>query len=246
MYTRGRSLLDRSISHGVTSMRAHVEVDPTVNLVCLEAALKLKEEHRDKIDLFIVVFAQDPIFPDLVQDPSQKALQTAKEMRELLTRAARMEGVDAIGSAPYVEPGSRKVQLDNARWIIKVSEENELDIDFHLDYSLDPDLTGNKEPLLLDVLKLFKESLQSAGTTRRRRLTLGHCTRISVFPTQVHDQLVESATEGEMDSSISLVALPNSDMYMQGRDVPYATRSRATFPALDLAKRGVRCSMGVK
>lgn len=41
---RGRRLIEESIASGVTAMRAHVEVDETVGLTCLEAGLKLKKE----------------------------------------------------------------------------------------------------------------------------------------------------------------------------------------------------------
>jgi hypothetical protein len=44
---RGRSLVVESVAAGVTAMRAHVEVDDTVGLVCLEAGLQLKEEMKE-------------------------------------------------------------------------------------------------------------------------------------------------------------------------------------------------------
>lgn len=43
---RGRSLVVESIAAGVTAMRAHVEVDDTVGLACLEVGLQLKEEMK--------------------------------------------------------------------------------------------------------------------------------------------------------------------------------------------------------
>lgn len=44
---RGRRLILDSVSCGVTSMRAHVEIDATVNMACLNAGLQLKEEMKD-------------------------------------------------------------------------------------------------------------------------------------------------------------------------------------------------------
>lgn len=43
---RGRSLVVESVAAGVTVMRAHVEVDDTVGLACLEVGLQLKEEMK--------------------------------------------------------------------------------------------------------------------------------------------------------------------------------------------------------
>lgn len=43
---RGRRLVRESIDCGVTSMRAHVEVDSIVRFSCLEVASRLKEEFK--------------------------------------------------------------------------------------------------------------------------------------------------------------------------------------------------------
>jgi cytosine/adenosine deaminase-related metal-dependent hydrolase len=45
---RGRRLILESVEAGVTCMRAHVEVDPTVGRMCLEAGLALKKEFGDE------------------------------------------------------------------------------------------------------------------------------------------------------------------------------------------------------
>lgn len=44
---RGRRLILDSVEAGVTCMRAHVEVDPTVGFKCVDAALQLKKEFGD-------------------------------------------------------------------------------------------------------------------------------------------------------------------------------------------------------
>lgn len=41
---RGRRLILESVQAGVTSMRAHVEVDPMVDMKCLDVGLALKKE----------------------------------------------------------------------------------------------------------------------------------------------------------------------------------------------------------
>lgn len=41
---RGRRLILESVQAGVTSMRAHVEVDKLVGMKCLDAGLALKKE----------------------------------------------------------------------------------------------------------------------------------------------------------------------------------------------------------
>jgi cytosine/adenosine deaminase-related metal-dependent hydrolase len=44
LYTRGKRLIQESLLCGVTSMRAHVEIDDTVGFLCLEVASRLKHE----------------------------------------------------------------------------------------------------------------------------------------------------------------------------------------------------------
>ena len=51
LYERGKRLVIESVQYGVTSMRAHVEVDEIVNLQCLHVALRLKREFVDLCDI---------------------------------------------------------------------------------------------------------------------------------------------------------------------------------------------------
>lgn len=50
---RGRRLILDSVASGVTSMRAHVEVDDVVQFSCVEAGLELKQEMKDVCDVQI-------------------------------------------------------------------------------------------------------------------------------------------------------------------------------------------------
>lgn len=50
---RGHELIRRSVECGVTSMRAHVEVDTTVKNTCVEVGLRLREQFKDQCDIQI-------------------------------------------------------------------------------------------------------------------------------------------------------------------------------------------------
>ncbi len=50
---RGVRLIEESLENGVTSMRAHVEVDTIVGFSCLEVALELKARYKDICDVQI-------------------------------------------------------------------------------------------------------------------------------------------------------------------------------------------------
>ena len=53
LYKRAKQLIVTSIEAGVTVMRAHVEVDKTVDNVCLETGIRLKKEHNVSCDVQI-------------------------------------------------------------------------------------------------------------------------------------------------------------------------------------------------
>lgn len=150
--------------------------------------------------------------------------------------------ISAIGSAPYVE-STRPLALRNIAKVFALARLAKVDVDFHLDYDLDPSLS----PLVWDVLRVAQlpENTWTVAGGRTRRVTLGHCTKLSLFSDGELDRLAEEVVV-KLQGSVHFVALPPSDMYMQGRGTPYATRSRATFPALELVKRGIPCSIGVK
>ena len=53
LYERGKRLIRESVASGVTSMRAHVEVDAIVGSTCLEVGLRLSEEFKGACDVEI-------------------------------------------------------------------------------------------------------------------------------------------------------------------------------------------------
>jgi cytosine/adenosine deaminase-related metal-dependent hydrolase len=50
---RGNRLITESVSAGVTSLRAHVEVDSMVGMTCLEVGLELKEKWAGRCEIQI-------------------------------------------------------------------------------------------------------------------------------------------------------------------------------------------------
>ena len=59
VYNRARDTLEQCLLHGATLMRAHVEVDPNVDLVGFEALKQLAADYRWAIDIEFCVFAQE-------------------------------------------------------------------------------------------------------------------------------------------------------------------------------------------
>jgi cytosine/creatinine deaminase len=146
---RARRVLEGAIAFGITAMRSHVEVDPSLGLTALEALLPLRSEYAWGITLQLAVFAQEGItnHPGSVE----------------LLRQAMQQG-DVIGSAPYVDPDPQR----NVQIVFEIAEEFNCDVDFHLDY-LDDD-----EPLLLPfvIAETVKRGWQG-------RVCVGHVTKLA-------------------------------------------------------------------
>lgn len=54
LYTRATRLVRQSMEAGVTRMRAYVEIDTTVGMICLDTGLKVKAEWKGMCDIQIV------------------------------------------------------------------------------------------------------------------------------------------------------------------------------------------------
>ncbi|KAI4145514.1 MAG: hypothetical protein L6R39_003782 [Caloplaca ligustica] len=193
---RGRWLIEESIAAGVTCVRAFVEVDATVQFKCLNAGLTLKEQYRDVCEIQICAFAQDPVFSG----------QNAAEGRRLMEEAMQKDGVDVVGSTPYVEAGEDLMRR-NIDWAIEMAVKHGKHLDLHLDYSLDVD----KEPMVYYVVDQLLNR-QWMHQNRDKKIALGHCTRLTLFTgDQWHDLRARID-----DLPISFVGLPTSDLYMMG------------------------------
>nr|WP_242035720.1 MULTISPECIES: amidohydrolase family protein [unclassified Leptolyngbya] len=159
MQERGRRVLERAIAHGITAIRSHVEVDPTLGLRSLEAMLPLRQQYAWGITLQLAVFAQEGI--------------TNVEGEADLLRQAMHMGGDVIGSAPYVDPDPHR----NVQIIFDIAQEFDCDVDFHLDF-LDDDA-----PMLVPFVI---EETQRRGW--QGRVCLGHMTKLAALtPNELTD-----------------------------------------------------------
>ncbi|KAJ8114888.1 hypothetical protein OPT61_g3332 [Boeremia exigua] len=210
---RGSRLIEESIQHGVTAMRAFVEVDGVVELKCLDAGLKLRKQYKARCDIQICAFAQLPLF---------SGEDDGAEVRKLMEVAATKEDVHVLGSTPYVEDNESKSK-DNAQWISALALRNKKHLDLHLDYFLDED----KQPLMWEVLKTLKD--QSWTEAGGKQITLGHCTRLTRFQERDWNRLKQEV--GEL--VVSFVGLPTSDLFMMRS----ADNVRGTLPIIELIKR---------
>jgi hypothetical protein len=142
-------------------------------------------------------FAQEPLF-DAAEAPEPGRNYS------LLVQAVETLGIRVVGSAPYVEPTTEQAKA-NIGLVLNLAQKHGCHVDFHLDYNLDPE----SEPLIHEVISEAKK----LSWSRESRITIGHATRLQLFtPAEWHDL---AAAIGDLP--ITFVGLPQSDMYMLGR-----------------------------
>ncbi|WP_158437891.1 amidohydrolase family protein [Naasia lichenicola] len=151
--TRARRVLDESLSHGVTHVRCHVEIDDTLGLLAMKTILALKEEYANRVTLNVVAFPQEGIF-------------VQRTTADLMEESMRM-GADAVGGIPY---NDRDV-AEHLDFVFELAARFDKPLDLHIDLSDDP---GQ-----LDVLEVIERTrrLEMEG-----RVSLGHLTSLGSVP----------------------------------------------------------------
>lgn len=209
VYDRARGVIEAAISHGTTRMRSFVEVDPRAGLRSLAALLRLREEYRFALDLQLCAFAQE----GLTQEPETLGL----------LRQALVLGADLVGGCPYADPDPAR----HVAWIFDLAQEFDVDVDFHLDFDLDPQHTN--------LPAVLRETLDRGWGGR---VSIGHVTNLSAMvPSEVARIARDLARAG-----IALTALPATDLFLNGRGIERLV-PRGVAPVHVLAQAGVRTTI---
>ena len=209
VYGRAARTLEMAIAQGTNRMRTHVEVDPRVGLTSLRALHRLKRDYAWAIDLQICVFPQE----GLLDDPGCDAVLVA----------ALDLGADVIGGAPYIDRDSH----GQIARIFDLAGERDLDVDLHLDFSLDA------AHLDLDEVCRQAERRGWGGRT-----AIGHVSKLSALTQDRFDAAARRLAE----AGVAVTVLPATDLFLMGRDADHLV-PRGVAPAHRLAEAGVTCSV---
>lgn len=208
LYLRGSQLLADSYRHGVTSMRAFVEVDVVTQFKTVEAAIKLKRDFGHVISIQICVFAQDPIFS------GEHGRRNRELLLEALDKYAR--DVEALGTTPYVE-ADYDAEVKNINFAIQTAMERQLFLDFHLDYHLESPPDSAPRMLLKTLLSsLIDHNWTERASKDRQAVAIGHCTRLTTMDEVILTQAIAPFIK-DNKLPVHFVGLPTSDLYMMGR-----------------------------
>ena len=209
VFERASAVVRQAIMHGTNRMRTFVEIDPRAGMRSFEAIKRVRERYAFAIDIQICAFAQE----GLTQEPETEAM-----LNEALST-----GADLIGGCPYTDPRPE----EHVRRIFALAKKHDVDVDFHLDFSLDPAKTDL--PAVIDA---------TTANGYGGRVTIGHVTNLSALGPEDRSKVARRVAE----AGIALVVLPATDLFLMGRGQS-ANIPRGVAPAHLLSADGVRTAI---
>lgn len=209
IYARGRRTLEKAIVQGTTRIRTHVEVDPRVGLKGFNAVSRLRCDFSWAVDIELCVFPQE----GLLNDPGCNAL---------LVEACE-NGASAIGGVPYVDSDPH----GQIARIFEIARRYDIDIDFHLDFDLDPSW------MHLDEVCRQTDRYGWGG-----RVAIGHVSKLSALDAPA----LEAVGRRLAQSGVAVTVLPATDLYLMGRDAAHSA-PRGVALVHRLLDCGVTCSL---
>lgn len=209
IYARGARTLEKAILQGTTRMRTHVEIDPRIGLKGFNAILKLKRDFAWAVDLELCAFPQE----GLLNDPGCDAL---------LIHACE-HGAGSIGGVPYVDTDPH----GQIARIFELAGRYDIDIDFHLDFDLDPSW-----------MHLDEVCRQADAHGWGGRVAIGHVSKLSAL----NDAALQIVGSRLAASGVAATVLPSTDLYLMGRGSDHLV-PRGVAPVHRLRDLGVTCSL---
>jgi cytosine/creatinine deaminase len=160
---------ENMIRQGVKIARTNVDVDNTVGMMCVEAALEIKEMYKDRIEIQI----------------ASQVLEGAMtpEAREWIEKAA--EYVDVLGGLPSRDRPNQGEHLD---YIFEVAKKHGKVVDVHIDQVNDPD---EKDTELL-ARKVIEHGMQG-------RVNAVHCISLAAQDNDYMNEVIQLVKESEMN-----------------------------------------------
>ena len=167
---RATRLLERSISHGVTRIRTHTDVDPIVELRSMEGVLAARQQAAGRIDVEIVAFS------------------TSKNDLAEADAVARLES--AVGMGAGLIGASLNSSADPARALaalLDLAEQSGLPVDIHLDEHLEPH-------------KMLSAMVADAVIARglQGRVTLSHLCVLATLNPKISSELIKKFARAEI------------------------------------------------
>ncbi|MBK8914916.1 MAG: amidohydrolase family protein [Phycisphaerales bacterium] len=210
---RALRCFDAEFRAGTGTVRAHVDVSSGARLRLLRGVLDAASAYRDRMRIQLVAFPQD----GLKRDP---------HALNFLSNALRA-GCTHAGGIPHVER-SAEDSLMHLKLVFLVAEQNNADVDVHIDETDHPDSRCTE--MLADLT--IEYGWQG-------RVTASHVCALASYPEDYARRVIDRLAEAR----IRVVTNPGVNLHLQGRGDGYPRR-RGLTRVRDLLDAGVRCAAG--
>ncbi|WP_367111450.1 amidohydrolase family protein [uncultured Psychrobacter sp.] len=183
VFERASKVIEMAIKKGTVGLRTFVETDEKTELRSFEAIKRAQDKYAFAIDIEICAFAQS-------------GLTTKPKTQELLQQALE-QGANLLGGCPYKDDNPDQ----HIEMIFDLAEKFDVDVDFHLDFDLDPEDSS--------IPKVHKETIKRGY---QGRVSIGHVTKLSAM-----DKMKRGEMAGLLkQAGITLIVLPATDVYISG------------------------------
>ena len=205
VFERASKVVEMAIKKGTVGLRSFVETDEKTEMRSFVALKRVQEKYAFAIDIELCAFAQSGL--------------TTKPLTQKLLKQALAEGADLIGGCPYKDDNPD----EHIEMIFDIAEQFDVDVDFHLDFDLDPE--GSTIPKVAE--ETIKRNYQG-------RVSIGHVTKLAAM-----DKMKRGEMAGLLkQADITLIVLPATDIYINGSDyeklIPRGTVNANQFADLGI------------
>ncbi len=199
-------------ANGFRFVRTHADLSVEHGLRSIEALMAVKRRVADVIDIEIVALSGWPV------TGTQGAAQ-----RALLVDAMAM-GADLVGGCPHLDEGGQIAAA--TEFFLETATDHGVGVDLHTDETLNPDVLGLAT--LADMV--------SAGF--EHPVTASHCVSLGMLDADRQRQIAGRVAEAR----ISVIALPHTNLFLQGRG--HAPMPRGLTAVAALRDAGVNLAAG--
>lgn len=206
LHARMSQALTRAFAHGSSSLRSHLDspVLPSQS-VSWRVLRQLRTEWAGRIEIQIVALMS--IERVLGEDFPQRVAEVAQA-----------GGVLGCFIPDHTATAER---LDR---VFEMAARHGLDVDFHVDETMDPTVTG---------LELICDAILRAGF--KGRVVAGHCCALSAMDPATRERVIAKARAAD----VHIISLPHSNLFLQDRALDHSPRLRGVTAARALNQAGV-------
>jgi cytosine deaminase len=201
-------------ANGFSAVRTHADLTVDHGLRSIEALVDVRRRVADVIDVEIVALSGWPICGPAGADT-----------RALVDDAIAM-GADLVGGCPHLEVHSGGTIEGSTDVLLQIATDHGRGVDLHTDETLDPAANG------LDLLARRVLGGFALGATA------SHCVSLGMQSARQQQETAERVAA----AGVHVVALPHTNLFLQGRGEVPMPRGLTAIPALRAA--GVNVAAG--